>query len=180
MSVKEDILIGVRRWLLAATGLTGSRIRPSNDPGVRPELPYLTIDVSLHDVPDGVPEVIRSLDGSGNITEQVQAPYTGTVEIAAFGPGASDLLGQADNFLYTSTAQALLRTAGLSVHATGGIVSLSQRVDDLIEDRKQRDYYVAYKTEFDTPHTDPDTIASMDQFESDFEFDDHEFEVDEP
>lgn len=53
MAVFEPIIQGLREWLYRTTKIDRERIIPADDAGVRPKLPYFTVDIATLDNPGG-------------------------------------------------------------------------------------------------------------------------------
>lgn len=172
-TIIDQILIPVRRWIIAATGLPRDQVIPADDPGTRPPLPYITIRLLTQGVPAGTAETRRQ-----GTSENVFAPYTGSLQLDAYGPGSASFLSLCDMSLALSKIQEIIRKGDLAIHGTGSINDLSALVDDKIESRHQKDFYIAYSVELSEPDTD--AITPLEKVEADFDFSGHEFTVDVP
>ena len=150
-ALDDQILIAVRGWLLQATGLDGSSVRPADDSGTRPDLPYITIQTVLQGVEDGRPEKLPGLNGLDEIVENVRAELTGTVQLDAYGRGGDQLLTIATMRLQTTAIQQYLAGQMITLEPTGGINDLSILVDNEIEKRFSRDLTLHYTLNFTDP-----------------------------
>ena len=163
--IDDEIYTVASTWIMAATGLPRARVRPADDGGTRPDLPYITMRILIQQVPDGEPELIFGLD-DGDVTEQVRAPYTGTLQLDAYGRGGDSLLSLCTLALHTTAVRRALDDGSLTLYAMGGVNDLSALVDDEIEKRFQRDFYMAYAVEYTAPIID-DAAPGMATFEYD-------------
>ena len=175
-SIDDQILIGTRAWLIEATGLPGGQVIPADDPGTRPPLPYLTIQIITSDVPDAWEERSYSVnEDTGDLDGQIIGYRTGSIQVDGYGRGAIDHLTTARLKLRATPIRRILRAHNLSTRKEGGIQDVSQLVDDEIEKRFTCDFAVSYAV------TLKDAIEGaavpMEKYEGDFDFNDHEFDV---
>lgn len=165
MAVREDILQGVRSWLMLAATLTDDQVIVANDGGPRPELPYLTVLVLVADIQVGEDEVIRGLSGA-TPTVKVRGTRRATVSVQAFGAAAEEWLVLARLGLRLPTVQADLLSSGLSIEPQGAPRDISRVLDTGIESRFTWDLDVLYGVESDTEtETAAGTVAMTTIFE---------------
>lgn len=167
-ALDDQITIAVRGWLLEATGLDGSRIRPADDSGTRPDLPYITIQIILQGVEENEPEKIASLNADDEIVENISAQYSGTVQLDAYGRGGDELLTMAAMSLRLTKIRQYLAEQMISLQPEGGINDISILVDDDIEKRYTRDLAVHYSLVFTD---DIEGVTALDEVEFDLQTD---------
>ncbi len=148
MTVRDDIVQGIREWLMAysaASPLTDEQVVPAEFSGNRTALPYLTVRVLSYDIAVGVDELISGLDGSDDPELSVRGQREGTVTIQAFGDQATEWLTEAKLSLNVEGAQTLLHDAGLAVALLGnGAGNIAAVLADKTELRSTQDLRVNY------------------------------------
>jgi hypothetical protein len=60
-TTREHILQTAREWIKSAAGLTDDQVIPADDKGPRPELPYVTVKVTAHDIQIGEDEDLHAI-----------------------------------------------------------------------------------------------------------------------
>lgn len=157
MSTREDIIQSFRTWAKDLLGLTDAQIIPAErgaSKGPRPSLPYLVVNVIVHDLEVG--QVETKLTALGRARKGVRS---GTVTIQAFDdgdyttPDSSEWLELLS--LYSDTAP-----DPLTVVPIPGLNDISTDVDGTIEERYQMDYTVYYAVRSETTNTNASDPAA--------------------
>ena len=149
MVTSEDIVQGIRTWLLAegdAAGLEDSQVIAARAKGPRPPLPYLAVRVNAADTPVGMDEDIRTVDDDGVPQFQARGVRTCVVSIQGYGTGADVWLIRATSRLRHPASRAVVDALGLTIDPRGGLADLSQLLDTSFEDRWLLECDVSYAT----------------------------------
>jgi hypothetical protein len=147
MSVQDDIRQDLRAWLQSACGIDDSQVILADEPGPRPELPYLTVKILSDDAPLGADEDVYAVvdnEGDEELTQAETGVRTGTASVQGFGADTADWL-QASGLLRLPSTAALLDAAGLTLRALGGVRNLSTLLDTSIEPRFIREFEFSYR-----------------------------------
>ncbi len=150
MTIAEDLLQDVRNWLKDELSLTDAQVIPADDKGPRPPLPYLTVKVLAHDIPESWDEILRGVDGSDNPTQAVRGQRSFTVSLQGFGEGADELLQDAVLSLQFDSVQETLATAGLSLFPLVGASNDTVVRDTSFEPRYIRELEGLYQITSDS------------------------------
>lgn len=124
--------------------LTELQVIPANDGGVRPTLPYLTINVSVIGAQVGQDEDLPGTDGGGNPTMRHRGERRATVSVQGFGARTAGWLTSAVLRLRADAIKAIVDTAGLSINGWTPLQKVSGLVDTSIEARFSQDFTVDY------------------------------------
>lgn len=180
MTVSDQILIAVRGWLLAATGLVETpedrRIIPADDRGTRPNLPYITVRVMAQDTRTMHDERVQKTNAAGVLDENIIGHRRATVQLDAYGTTSDDLLVLSTLALKETRTQRYLFDKKIAITPASGITDLSELVDDVIEKRFTKDFYVDYAITFDDGSY-TNEVEPMEDFEGGFTFNDTNFQV---
>ena len=151
MPTNRDVIgEAIRQWFISALTPevfdgTSTNIIFANDNGPRPALPYITVLVTVADIPKGTDERVSETNGSGNPTIRAKGDRFGTVSINAFGRDSSGWIEVATLRLEYDSIKDALTAAGLTVTTLGGgVTDLSTLLGDKIEPRYQRDFEFGY------------------------------------
>ena len=148
MTVRDQILQGVRAWFKAALNLTNAQIIPADDKGPRPPLPYLTVRVSAGDTPTSVDEHRHADDGAGGVQWRTRGERSAVVDVQGYDiAGATTTAGWIEDAALRITrpdVAAVLDAAGLSVVDRGSTVDVSALLDSQIERRHLRTFELGY------------------------------------
>ncbi len=153
MAVLPALQQGVIDWLkLAGGGLTNAQVILANEKGMRPPIPYLTVNIQAADQNRHIrDEAVRDIAAGAPTVKQ-----RGTRRAVAFVQGFGDLthewLSLAQATLPQPAIQAQLDLSGFSVLTNEPILDVSSLVDTEIEGRYARDFTLNYLVE-----TDPET-----------------------
>jgi hypothetical protein len=119
-----------------------------SDDNPRPALPYITIKVTVADIPVGMDEQLFGLDGplpAGLPTTKNRGHRSGTVTVNGFG---TDTSGWLEVFALRLGYDSILRLfddAGIAViNRGGGVTDISALVDTSIEPRFLREFEISY------------------------------------
>ena len=153
MPVLESLQQGVIDWLkLAAGGLTDAQVIRSNQKGMRPPIPYLTVNIQTADQNRHIrDEAIRGEDGGAPTIKQ-RGHRRAVAAIQGFGALTHEWLSLAQATLGQPAIQTQLDLSGFSVFTNEPILDISTLVDTEIEGRYARDFTLNYLVE-----TDPET-----------------------
>jgi len=95
VSVREQVLQGVRAFCRAATGLAQGSVIAASQGALRPAMPYLVVEVVTPGVQVGTDELLRDLGGTyGSMREWVRGHRRATVQVSGYGTDAPELLEQ--------------------------------------------------------------------------------------
>ena len=158
----DDLYLAVRAWLVFAASsvpLTSAQIIRADQSGPRPPLPYMTVRVNLHDERVGHDEEIVN----ANAQLVTRGNRRGTISLNAFGDGAEAWLGRALAVLRHEAVKALIPT--VAIVPNGGALNLTQVVDDRMEPRWQRDFWVHYASV-----SDPEQLVELGEVQTENEF----------
>jgi len=170
MSIHEDILQAVRSWLKTALTLTDAKVIVAEDDGPRPAMPYLTVKVLAHDIPEGWDEVIRTISGD-NPVNAVRGQRSFTVSVQGFGAGAEEYLQDAVLSLQLDSTQDSLTDAKISLFPLGGATPDAAVRDTSFEPRFIREfeghYQITSGTATGVPLEDVVTTVTLNEDEAD-------------
>lgn len=159
--IHEALLQKVREWLIHVTGLSGGRVIPSDDAGTRPQLPYLTVTVSVSDIEEGTDETHFDYDASDDeLDVSVTMDRRATASINAYGRRGATLLAAAQRSLSKPSVQSVLDDLKIGVEANSDIQDVSELVDSEREKRFVRDFDVRYRL-----RTEDEPVPYLESFE---------------
>lgn len=144
-TTQHQALQAVRAWVKLlgdSGGLTDAQVRVAEDSGPRPDLPYLTVRITA-DVAVGEPTEHRALSGSDPIVYYVQHRRL-TVSVQGYGPTSSVWLERACALRASPASQALLVAQGVTLRPSGGLVNITELLDNAFEARFSQDLTVDY------------------------------------
>jgi hypothetical protein len=157
VTIRDEILEGVRAWFIAAipeitnepaTAAAPNQIIPEDSKGPRPAPPYLTVKVSAADTPDGVDEHRHADDGVGGVEWRSKGERGAVVDVQGFDThGATTTAGWIEDAVLRLTrpdVAAVLDAAGLSVVNRGSTLDVSALLDTEIERRHLRSFELRY------------------------------------
>lgn len=125
--------------------LTDENCIPADDVGPRPDLPYITVKVTVADIPVGVDEMIRESNSFGDPTTRNRGHRSGTVTVNGFG---ADTAGWFEVFTLRLGYDSIIRLFqddGIAVISRGaGVTDLSILIDTQIEPRFLREFEISY------------------------------------
>lgn len=135
------IVQGLADWLIAA-GATSTKVLGAHQvDATKPVPPFLMVHVRLTDLPHGGDGIFfRDDDTAVGVGER-----SGAVTVHAHGDTAANWLEAAVSQLPLPTAQDLLTTAGLTVEPSGGLIDLTDILDEHPNRRWARDFDVLYQ-----------------------------------
>lgn len=120
MSAREEILQACRAWIQASADvsatLTGAQVVPANDKGPRPDLPYITVLVTLADMVEGRDEPRQTFADTLTV---IAAGSTGSVFTVTIDDEAityTRIAGETTTTIATALAAAI-RAAQPETHA---------------------------------------------------------------
>ena len=148
MATREQVLQALRAWLIHCTGLTTDKIIIAGDKGPRPSMPYLTVrPLTMHSAV-GTGEVVYTTVGLTQV-EQVVGDRRATVQVAAYGTTAADLLDEAALRIDSPLAQAAVESLGTGVGVNRAMAPISreQLRGTGFEASAIRDFQLSYRTE---------------------------------
>jgi len=146
MSIKNDIIQGVRLFLKSALSLDDDSVILAHDKGPRPALPYCVVRL-ISIAPQGEDEEIYLLNEDEEPVLKVRGHRLAQVEVQTFGAGAEDWLDSAVLALRFPSIKAILDTAGFSISSYGGITDLTGLLDTSFESRAAMELTIAYRFE---------------------------------
>lgn len=135
-TTREQLIQGFREWAKDGMGVDDATIIPAERgelKGRRPPLPYITVDVLLHDAEHGQVEKEYRSDA----TMARRGTRRGTVSLIGYGDGSSSMIEWLA--LHADTAP-----DPLTVVPIPGLNDISLEVEGVIEERYQRDFTVYY------------------------------------
>lgn len=147
MSTREDIIQSFRQWAKDLLGLTDAQIIPAErgaSKGPRPSLPFITVDVLVHDLEVG--QVETALTANGRARKGVRS---GTVSLQAYDDG-DYTTDDASTWLELLSLYADTAPDPLTVVPIPGLNDISTEVEGVIEERYQMDYTVYYAVRSET------------------------------
>lgn len=163
--MNETILQAVRGWVQLATGLPSDRVIPADDAGVRPGLPYITVNLTTAGI--GVGEDEEQFSGaSGSLVSRVVGQRRATVTLNAYGRAGADLLEACQLTLRTPAVRAHLDAQRITVEDAGATMDVSELVDTRREKRFVKEFFLAYAVA-----APGEAIPHMERFAGEFELD---------
>jgi hypothetical protein len=144
---RDAIGEAIRQWLISALPGTATEqnIIMADDEGRRPTLPYMTVLVTLADLPSGTDERFQETAVGGEPTIRARGQRLGTVSIQGFGRDTSGWIEVATLRLEYDSIRDALTAEGLTVTTLGGgVTDVSALIDTEIEARYQRDFEIGY------------------------------------
>ena len=161
MAVLEPIIQALREWLFQTTKLDRLQIIPADEDGVRPELPYLTIDIVHLDDPGGTDELLGGTDTKGRPIAYGRGFRQGQITVNGYGPSSADLIMQASVQLTHPRILRLMCDRGFSLRPISPLLDLSELVSTKIEKRFAKDFSLQYLL----VDEDPEVLVEMMQLE---------------
>lgn len=153
---REEVLQALRTWLIATTGLASDRVLIANDDTMRPAMPYLTVRPLAMHIPIGTGEATYT-DIGATQTEQATGDRRATIQVAAYGSTAADILDDAALAIDLPTAQAVASAEGIAVYRSMSPISRQQLRATAFEVSAIRDFEVSYRrttTAVASPHAE--------------------------
>lgn len=142
----ESLLQALRTVVKTALSLDDDQIIAADDKGPRPELPYLTINVSAYDVPASTDYEDWSASSGGQVDVGARGLREGTVSLQGYGRTSAQWLTDLPLLLHRDSNQAVMTAQGLDLlPPESGVRRVPQLVDTSIEDRFIRDLAFTYR-----------------------------------
>jgi hypothetical protein len=152
MSIRENILQGMRAFCRAATGLPDGSVLVAQVGMIRPVMPYLTVQAILLGAAVGTDELLRDLDGvggdgypDGSMREWVRGHRRATVQVSGYGTASLDLLEQVRMAVELPSARAAAGACGISIAGAEDTKDLTLLRDTAFEMAGELDLVVSYR-----------------------------------
>lgn len=147
-SILTCIASAARTWFVQQAVQGGipaadGRVIFADEPGPRPPLPYVVVDVPVLDERLGRDEVV--VDDSDPPQVSVRAFRAGMVSLHAYGDGALTWLERAQATLQQPASQTTLTTEGLNLEPVGGTQNLTSLLETQNETYFRQDYQFTYQ-----------------------------------
>lgn len=144
MTIKEDLIQGVRAVLKAAFSLTDAQVMPARHDGTRPPTALLTVDV-----PAGGGRVVglehRNSTSGGAPASYVWTEREAPATIRAYGDTAIEYLNLLQSRLAREDVLAVTETSGITIQIAGQPVGVPVMLDGLQwEERAALDIVIGY------------------------------------
>ena len=174
MAVLEPIIQGLREWLYQTTKVDRIQIIPADDPFVRPELPYLMVDIANLDSTQGTDETIYGINAADSPTARGRGFRLGQITVNGFGVETADLIMQAGVQLAHPRIMRLQKERGFSLRPISPLLDISTLVSDVIEKRFAKDFELQYLL----VDTDPEVLVELKNVEVELTLEREEDDVD--
>ncbi|MFU8806539.1 MAG: LIC_12616 family protein [Bradymonadaceae bacterium] len=169
----EAFLQDIRAWVMLASSIPSTHVIPSDDTGVRPSLPYVTVGLTTYDVEVGTDEEIYE-DDDGDLMVKAIGDRRATLSINAYGGQGADILALCHLSLSQPVVQRFLLEKSLGIQAMGGTQDLSALVDTRREKRFLKEFEITYAVELGQaePETHFEELGMGIDLDSDPDFND--------
>lgn len=164
--IDEELIQGVRQWIYKATGLDRKRIIPADDPGERPKLPYIMVDLIQFDDQVGQDELEGGCDTLGRPTVVARGYRRATVTLQGYGVGSAQLITKAALRLNNPSILELMQTNNFSARPINPATDISELASNEIEKRFAKDFELQYLLR----DTDPEVLVEPTTFTFDMTY----------
>ena len=168
MSVRERDYEIFHDWVrdyangLGGTELANDKVIPEDDPGARPSLEYVTVELRQHGTPLAHDERVDSLDGLGGAQYVIQGERSGIAVLHFYGNATQSWSGNLALSLKDREVQRVLHEAGLVVMPPRGPLRPQPRILGANRERHYvHEFPYAYREVSDTIPATALTLQSV-------------------